>query len=176
MTDNTNIEEANQNTGGQQQDPQTDDNTTNEELEKLKAELANMTDAAKRAIADLQNVQKRSNQERLQLYPQAQADLMISFLPIINNFERAFQHIPEKLAKNEWVKGVQAIETQFQSILTQVGLTVINPENSDFDPNEHEAMLEAPGPKNKVIQVLEKGYKLKDHVISPAKISVGSGE
>lgn len=171
------LETTSQNAQGGNQSTQQDDNktTTNIELDKLKAELSAMTDTAKRALADLQNVQKRSSQERIELYPKAQADLMLEFLPVIDSFDRAFSHIPEDLKTNEWVKGVESIENQFQSLLSKVGLQAIIPENETFNPHEHEAMMEVPGNKDQVIQVLEKGYKFKEQVIRPAKVSVGNG-
>lgn len=156
--------------------PATDDNQTSgtgSEVELLQQQLAEMTATAKRALADLQNVQRRASEERIQLYPQAQADLMVEFLAVVDNFGRAFSAIPQELQSNDWVQGVIAIEQQFVGMLNKVGLEQINPEGQAFDPNQHEAMVEAEGPAGQVIQVLEKGYKFKDKVIRPAKVSVG---
>lgn len=156
-------------------DDNTPDQTASDATTQLQQDLAQMTETAKRALADLQNLQKRALQERMELYPTAQADLMVEFLPVIDNFARAFTSIPENLQGDPWVNGVVQIEKQFTSLLNKIGLSEINPENTNFNPNEHEAMLEVEGPANQVVQVLEKGYKFKERIIRPAKISVGKG-
>ncbi|PJC38183.1 nucleotide exchange factor GrpE [Candidatus Peregrinibacteria bacterium CG_4_9_14_0_2_um_filter_41_14] len=144
-----------------------------QQIEDLQSQLEIMTNTAKRTMADLQNLQKRTQIERLQLYPQAQADLMIEFLPVIDNFQRAFENIPESLKTDNWVQGMTQIEKQFTDILNKTGLEEIVPD-TDFNPNEHEALVEVEGEKNQVIQVFEKGYRFKDKVIRAAKVSVGN--
>ena len=98
---------------------------------------------------------------------------MIEFLPVIDNFQRAFENIPESLKTDNWVQGMTQIEKQFTDILNKTGLEEIVPD-TDFNPNEHEALVEVEGEKNQVIQVFEKGYRFKDKVIRAAKVSVGN--
>ncbi len=153
---------------------QQDDTTSqDQDIQALKVELENMTAMAKRALADLQNFQKRSQEERLILYPQAQADLLLMFIPVISSFHLAFQNVPTELAEHNWTQGIAQIKQQFDQIIEKIGITEINPENQPFNPLEHEAMMEVEGPKGQIVQVFEKGYKLKDKVIRPAKVGVG---
>lgn len=158
--------------------PQNDDtttaNTTNT-TNPLELELAKMTETARRALADLQNLKRRQEEERLALYPLAQADLLKNFLPVIDGLHLALANMPQNLESDSWAQGVKQIAKLFDDIIQKAGLTEINPTNAPFDPQEHEAMLEVEGSKGQIIQVFEKGYKLKDKVLRPAKVSVGKG-
>ncbi len=141
----------------------------------LELELAKMTETARRALADLQNLKKRQEEERLTLYPLAQADLLKNFLPVIDGLHLALANMPNNLESDSWAQGIKQIAKLFDDIIAKAGLSEINPVNTLFDPQEHEAMLEVEGNKGQIIQVFEKGYKLKDKVLRPAKVSVGNG-
>ena len=139
-------------------------------------ELAKMTDTATRAAADLQNFRRRAEEERGSLALYANLQFLQGIFPVIDNFQRAFEHIPEDLADNEWVKGVYGIEKQFMDTLASLGLLEIPAKpGSPFDPNIHEALMQAPGKKDTVLECLERGYQFKDQVVRPAKVKVGDG-
>ncbi len=146
-------------------------------LKDAESKLAEMTELAKRTAADLQNFKRRSDEERAGLRVFANLQLLQGIFPIIDNFQRAFAHIPENLAQDEWVKGLFAIEKQFMGTLASLGLTEIPCEpGAKFDPTLHEAVTQGPGAKDTVLECLERGYTFNGQVVRPAKVKVGAVE
>ena len=146
-------------------------------LKEAESKLAEMTELAKRTAADLQNFKRRSDEERAGLRVFANLQLLQGIFPIIDNFQRAFQHIPENLAQDEWVKGLFAIEKQFVATLASLGLNEIPCEpGAKFDPTLHEAVTQGPGEKDTVLECFERGYLFNGQVVRPAKVKVGTGE
>ncbi len=142
--------------------------------EKAKAEgyLANW----QRAQADFVNYKRRSQQEREEVSKFANASLMFSLLPIVDDLERAFTSIPPNLARLTWVDGIRLIERKLQASLEAQGLSPIKTLGEPFDPNFHEAAMHGKGKEGIVVEELQKGYKLQDRVIRPAMVVVGNGE
>ena len=150
--------------------------TKKDDTKKLQAELAEMTETAKRAMADLANFKRRTEEERGEIQVFANMTLLHAIFPAIDNLNRAFENIPEELAENEWVKGIKNIEDGLISALEDIGLESIEDLGADVDPHRHEVLMEAPGEKGKVMQIFEKGYSFKGKTIRPAKVQVGQGE
>lgn len=140
---------------------------------KLQADLAAMTETAKRALADLQNYKRRVEEERNDLQVYANSRLLEAIFPALDNFTRAFTSIPEDLKENEWVKGVKVIEINLLSVLQNLGLEVIEQTGVSADPNRHEVLVEGDGEPGHVVQIFEKGYAFKDKILRPAKVMVG---
>lgn len=153
---------------------QQDDQVNSEEIERLRAELGVMTETAKRALADLQNYKRRAEEERSELQIFANLRLLQAIFPTIDNMARAFENLPEDLKENETIKGLQSIEKNLLDELTKLGLEVIDKTGIMVDSNIHEILLEGPGPKGEVTQILEKGYSYKGRAIRPAKVQVGN--
>lgn len=156
-----------------QQAPQTEEET---QVEKLQKELADMTEHAKRAMADMQNLKRRHEEERRLIISMANIDLMRSMLPVIDNLDRAKEHAPthnEESAK--WFEGIEMSLNQLKKICQDFGLQEIEALGQVFNPELHEALVHGPGEKDQVIEVLEKGYKLGDRVIRHSKVKVGNG-
>tara|TARA_B100000315_G_C14353132_1_gene484911 strand:- start:258 stop:779 length:522 start_codon:yes stop_codon:yes gene_type:complete len=150
---------------------------TKEALKEAEAKVEEVTETAKRAMADLQNFKRRVEEERGNLILYANQQFLMGIFPIIDNFQRAFLNIPEDLAENEWVKGVYAIEKQFIETLNTLGLQEIPCEiGAPFDPNLHEAVMQDSGKKDTILEYFEKGYTFKNQVVRPAKVKVGNGE
>lgn len=147
----------------------------NLQIAQLQEELATMTEAAKRALADLQNFKRRTEEERADLQVYANIKLLEAIFPAIDNLARAFEHTPEELRDNEWVKGIQEIEKGLLSSLEQLGLKAINQTGVPADPHRHQVLMEGDGPAGEVIQILEKGYEFNGKTIRPAKVQVGKG-
>ena len=143
-----------------------------EEKEKAEGYLANW----QRAQADFVNYKRRSEQEKEELGKFANAALMFSLLPILDDLERAFASIPPKLTKLSWADGVRLIERKLRASLEAQGLSQIKALGEPFDPNLHEAAMYTKGKEGIVIEELQKGYKLHDRVIRPAMVVVGNGE
>ena len=99
----------------------------------------------------------------------------MKLLPTIDNFQRAFAHLPEELADHDWVKGVQAIEQELIRLLEESGLQKIEAKGQPVDPEKHEVMSTGPGPADTVLEVFEDGYELHGKTLRPAKVVVGDG-
>lgn len=145
-----------------------------DELTKLRAELESMTELAKRTMADFQNFKRRQDDERRVIITMANVDLIRSLIPITDNLDRAKQHVPA--GAEEWFKGVEMCSAQLHKVLNESGMKPIESLNQPFNPDLHEALAQGPGPKDTVIEELEKGYMLGDRVIRHAKVKVGNGE
>lgn len=146
-------------------------------LAETEEKLTEMTEAAQRSAAELQNFKRRTEEEKGSLKIFANLQFLQAIFPVIDNFQRAFTHMPEELKNNEWVTGVVAIEKQFIDTLNSLGLRDIPCETgSKFDPNLHEVMAQGPGEKDAILECFEKGFMFNDMVVKPAKIQVGNGE
>ncbi len=143
-----------------------------EEKEKAEGYLANW----QRAQADFINYKRRSEQEKEEISKFANAVLIHSLLPILDDLERAFTSIPHHIARLTWVDGIRLIERKLQTSLEAQGLSPIKALGEPFDPKFHEAAMHSKGKEGMVIDELQKGYKLQDRVIRPAMVVVGNGE
>jgi molecular chaperone GrpE len=145
-------------------------------LAETKQKADDYLDSWKRTQADFQNYKRRIEQERIEIGKYANQQLILSILPILDDFERAFESITPKLAKTNWVDGVKLVERKLMTTLEAQGLSPIKAVGETFDPNFHEAVMQSKGEDGKVVQEMQKGYKLYDKVIRPSKVAVGNGE
>lgn len=165
---------------------QIDDQVTNEaevqeELsveEKLQNELALEKDKFLRLFAEFENYKKRTSKERVELFKTASQDVMVSLLPVLDDFERALSHIEDDKEAEELRKGVMLIYQKLLTTLEQKGLSVFQVEKGDvFDAEDHQAITQVPASsddeKGKIIDIVEKGYKLGEKVIRYPKVVVG---
>ena len=150
------------------------DTDLKKKLGKAKKELQQMTELAKRTMADLQNLKRRQEEEKGQLITMANVDLIKEILPILDNLDRSKQHIPKDA--EEWGKGIEMSINQLHQVLKEAGLTPIESLNQPFNPEFHEAVAQGPGEKDTVIEELEKGYMLGARIIRHTKVKVGNGE
>ena len=145
---------------------------------KLNKELKEQKEKYLRLYSDFENFRRRTAKERLDLIMQAGEDLVISLLPVIDDFERARSSI-DKSKDIESVKdGIKLVHGNFINILTQKGLKPMETIGKDFNMDLHEAISKIPATgknkKGKVMDEVEKGYFLNDKVIRFAKVVVGS--
>lgn len=131
----------------------------------------------KRALADYQNLQKQTAKEKEEFARYVKANLIMEFIPIYENLKTAVTHADEKNHDN-WLKGVEYVIKQFEDMLANNGVEVINPLNEAFNPAEHEAVekeeVKDEKQANTVAKVVRQGYKINDKVIQPAKVIVYS--
>lgn len=147
----------------------------NSEIDRLQQELTSMTEMAKRAMAEMQNVKLQMGREKNQFIKYANLELIKSLLPILDNFERALAHTPENAT--EWAKGIEMSLNQFRQTLFNAGLSPIEINPGDkFNPDLHEALAQSEGEQDSILEVFEKGYTLGDRVIRHAKVKVGNGQ
>ena len=130
-----------------------------------------------RLFAEFENYKKRTSKERIELFKTASQELMTSLLPIMDDFDRGLTEI-KKVKDKELLKGMQLINDKFKNTLTQKGLTEIEVNKGDvFDAEIHEAITQIHAPsdklKGKVIDAVEKGYKLGDKIIRYPKVVIG---
>ncbi|MFH1218456.1 MAG: nucleotide exchange factor GrpE [Candidatus Peregrinibacteria bacterium] len=152
------------------------DQIPHEEPPPTQTDLQQMTEMAKRAMADLQNLKRRHEEEKQSWTSFANTDLIQQLLPILDNLDRALTHTPKDTDK-EWVKGIEMAINQLHQVLNASDLTIISAEKgAAFDPNFHEAVAQGSGENNTITEVLEKGYMLGNRVIRHTKVKVGNGE
>ena len=145
--------------------------------DRLKEELDREKDKFLRLFAEFENYKKRIAKERIELFKTASQDVMLAMLPVMDDFDRALVQI-SKSEDKEMLKGVQLICDKFKNTLKNKGLDVVDAQQGEvFDAEIHEAITQIPAPseelKGKIIDVVEKGYKLGDKVIRHPKVVVG---
>ncbi|MCA1744515.1 MAG: nucleotide exchange factor GrpE [Bacteroidales bacterium] len=143
----------------------------------LEKQLAEMNDKHLRLIAEYDNYRKRTLKEKMELTKMAGQKIFVNILPVIDDFERAIQHLGSASDLDAVKSGIDLIYNKFISYLSQQGVQAIDTKDQDFDPDLHEAITKIPAPsdemKGKVIDCLEKGYILDDKVIRFPKVVVG---
>ena len=130
-----------------------------------------------RLFAEFENYKKRTTKERIELFKTAGQEVMTVLLPILDDFERALTHIEDDKEAEELRKGVLLIYQKMVKTLEQKGLTAIDVKQGDaFDAEVHQAITQIPAPsedlKGKIIDCVEKGYKLGDKIIRHPKVVV----
>lgn len=151
----------------------------NSEVELIKNELIQMTEMAKRTMADLHNLKRRQEDERRLIITMANVNLIRALLPVLDNLERAIIHTPETIKNDQntqWLQGIEICAKQLRKALTDAGLKPMETVGQPFNPDFHEALAQSPGSKDTIIEELEKGYLLGERVIRHAKVRVGNGQ
>jgi molecular chaperone GrpE len=143
-----------------------------EEKEKAENYLANW----QRAQADFINYKRRSEQERKEQSRFAKSTLVLSFLPVLDDLERALASVPSEMAEESWIDGIRLIQRKAVTELETQGLSAIQALGEPFDPNLHEAVRQADGKEGMVIEEVQKGYMFQERVIRPSRVVVGNGK
>lgn len=130
-----------------------------------------------RLFAEFENYKRRTAKERIELFSTASEEVMISLLPILDDFDRASVEI-EKDKENETLKGVLLIKNKLFDSLKSKGLNMIEIKKGDeFNADDHEAVTQIQAPskdlQGKIIDVIEQGYKLGEKVIRYPKVVIG---
>ncbi len=143
----------------------------------LKEELGKEKDKFLRLFAEFENYKKRTSRERIELFKTASQDVIQSMLPVLDDFDRASKEI-EKSEDEALIKGVELIHNKLKETLKSKGLSEVEVGAGDaFNADDHEAITQIPAPsddlKGKIVDVIEKGYKLGDKVIRFPKVVTG---
>ena len=169
-------------------DGQAGDETAAEQSEAAEAPAAGADEALKalqkerdaykeqflRAVADFDNYRKRIERERREFSEYAASDVLLELLPIIDNFERALQ-APAAGDTESFKRGIELIHKQMLELLRKRGVTRIDAQGADFDPNVHQAVIHEPSEEHRegeVMEELQRGYKLGDRLLRPAMVKV----
>ncbi|APA65182.1 MULTISPECIES: nucleotide exchange factor GrpE [Maribacter] len=168
---------------GETQEQKAGDEKENVEEEKsveetLSEELAKEKDKFLRLFAEFENYKRRTSKERMELFKTAGQEVIVSLLPVLDDFDRAMKELAKSDDK-EVFKGVELINVKFRETLKAKGLEMVEVNAGDvFDAEIHEAITQIPAPdkkmKGKVIDVIEKGFKLGDRIIRHPKVVVGN--
>ncbi len=148
------------------------------EEEKLREDLAKEKDKFLRLFAEFENYKKRTSKERLELFKTANQEVMQAMLPVMDDFDRALAQIAKSEDEN-LLKGVELIYNKFADTLKSKGLEQVELKAGDaFDADYAEAITQIPAPsddlKGKIVDVVEKGYKLGDKIIRFPKVVIGN--
>lgn len=146
--------------------------------ERLEAEVAKEKDKFLRLFAEFENYKKRTSKERVDLFKTAGQEVIVSLLPVLDDFERALNEL-SKSSDKELFTGVKLIYHKFSETLKAKGLEEIKTKEGDsFDAEIHDAITQIPAPtkklKGKIIDVVEKGFRLGDKIIRHPKVVVGN--
>lgn len=148
-----------------------------EENEKLRQQLGETNDKYVRLMAEFDNFRRRTAKERLDLIETAGKDILVGFLPVVDDLERALKMLRESGADASAIEGTELIYNKLFAFLTSKGLKKIEAVGKDFDTDFHEAVAQFPAPqpemKNKIIDVTMDGYLLGEKVVRYAKVVVG---
>jgi molecular chaperone GrpE len=150
---------------------------TNEEAQALGAEqAAEYLAALQRERAEFSNYRKRMEKDRSQWQDAIRSDFILELLPVLDDFDRATENLPEEGPARDWASGVLLIQRKLKSQLENLGLEEINAAGT-FDPQLHEAVTHETSDKHEpgeVIAVLRKGYRLGERILRPALVRVAS--
>lgn len=155
-----------------------DNEAVESEVDKLQLELGKEKDNFLRLFAEFENYKKRTSKERIELFSTANKELMTVLLPILDDFERGIKEV-EKSSDKALLEGMQLIYNKFKNTLSQKGLKEMEVKQGDaFDAEIHEAISQIPAPskklKGKIIDTVEKGYKLGETIIRFPKVVLGN--
>ena len=145
----------------------------------LQGEVASLQDRLLRLQADFENFRKRTLREREEAYLFGHQNLVKELLPTVDNLERAIEHARghEGADLGALLQGVELVLRELQAVLARFGVAQIEAEGQPFDPALHEAMGAQPSadvPPNTVTQVFQKGYRLRERMLRPARVMISS--
>jgi molecular chaperone GrpE len=146
--------------------------------EQLTQDLAKEKDKFLRLFAEFENYKRRTTKERIELFKTANQEVLLAMLPVLDDFDRAMVEI-NKSEDELLTKGVELIHEKLKSTLVAKGLEQVDVKAGDaFDADFAEAITQIPAPsddlKGKIVDVLEKGYKLGDKIIRFPKVVIGN--
>ncbi len=166
---------------GQEQEQKLENEEEEEEKsveETLSDELAKEKDKFLRLFAEFENYKRRTSKERMELFKTAGQEVIVSLLPVLDDFDRAMKELAKSEDK-ETFTGIELINVKLRETLKGQGLEMVEAKAGDvFDADIHEAITQIPAPdkkmKGKIIDVIEKGFKLGDRIIRHPKVVVGN--
>jgi molecular chaperone GrpE len=134
--------------------------------------------ALQRERAEFQNFKRRTSEERMRDLGLAGEDLIRKVLNVADDFDRAIEARPDRIASDPWFDGIAAIDRKLRLLLDSEGVTTIDAAaGRPFDPREHEAIANVPGTgraEGEIVEEVRRGYRLRDRVIRPALVAVAT--
>lgn len=149
-----------------------------EALEALQLKYDELNDKYLRLFSEFDNFRKRTLKEKIELSKTASEEVITALLPVVDDFDRAIQSLPDDENLRSQFEGINLIQSKLHRTLEQKGLAPIEAKGLDFDTDFHEALTNIPAPDpslvGKVIDVVQNGYTLNGKVIRFAKVVIGS--
>lgn len=148
------------------------------QIDALGREKSTLYDQVLRRQAELENNRKRLEREKIEFYQRVRGEVLLELLPVLDNFDRALNSLEKSEGDAESLRhGVELIHKQLKGAVTKLGLQPLESVGQKFDPNLHEAVTVEPTSEhveNTVIEEIERGYKLGDRLLRPAKVKVAT--
>jgi len=168
------VEEQNENVESQEAEKSVEE-TSEDKIKKLEAELQEWKNSYTRKLAEFQNFTKRKENEVAEMRKYASEEIVVKLLDNIDNLERAVDASKESQNFDSLIEGVNMILNNLKNLLTEEGVEEIEAAGKEYDPYEHKAMITENKEElddNVVVQVFQKGYKMKGKVVRPAMVTV----
>ena len=171
------VEEQNKNVKNQEAEKSAEETSDNcdDKVKKLEAELEEWKNSYTRKLAEFQNFTKRKENEVAEMRKYASEGIIVKLLDNIDNLERAVDASKESQNFDSLIEGVNMILNNLKNLLTEEGVEEIEAAGKEYDPYEHKAMITENKEEvddNVVVQVFQKGYKMKGKVVRPAMVTV----
>ena len=171
------VEEQNENVENQEAEKSAEETFDNcdDKVKKLEAELEEWKNSYTRKLAEFQNFTKRKENEVAEMRKYASEGIIVKLLDNIDNLERAVDASKESQNFDSLIEGVNMILNNLKNLLTEEGVEEIEAAGKEYDPYEHKAMITENKEElddNVVVQVFQKGYKMKGKVVRPAMVTV----
>lgn len=155
----------------------------NDEVARLKADVADLKDRLLRAHAEMDNVRKRLEREKADQAKFAISKFARDIVGVGDNVQRAIDAVPHRLVEQDaalksFVEGVTMIERELLAVLGRHGIKRLDPKGETFDPHQHQAVVEVPSaetPAGTITQVFQSGYTIEERVLRPAMVAVSKG-
>ena len=145
--------------------------------DKKDEQIADLTDKLTRHMAEFDNYRKRTEKEKSSMYEIGAKDVVEKILPIVDNFERGLQSVPEDKKDDPFVDGMDKIYRQLMNTLEGIGVKPIEAVGKEFDPNFHNAVMhveDEEAGENIVVEEFQKGYTYKDFVVRHSMVKVAN--
>lgn len=139
--------------------------------------IEELTDKYKRTFAEFDNFRKRSEKEKAANYEIGARSIIEKILPVVDNFERGFKAVDEEVLATPFAEGMDKIYKQLMKTLEELGVSEIEADGKEFDPNLHNAVMHVEDEtlgENVVAEVLQKGYMYKDTVVRHSMVKVAN--
>ena len=171
------VEEQNENVENQEAEKSAEETSDNcdDKVKKLEAELEEWKNSYTRKLAEFQNFTKRKENEVAEMRKYASEGIIAKLLDNVDNLERAVDASKESQNFDSLIEGVNMILNNLKNLLTEEGVEEIEAAGKEYDPYEHKAMITENKEElddNVVVQVFQKGYKMKGKVVRPAMVTV----
>ena len=145
--------------------------------DKKDKQIEELNDRYKRLFAEFDNYRKRTDAEKLSMFAEGEKTVLLKVLPLIDNFERALNAIPEDQKETALAEGIEKIYRAFTDQLSELGVVPIEAVNKEFDANLHNAVMHIEDEsisENTVVEEFQKGYMFKDKVLRYSMVKVAN--